>query len=32
MAEFNEYFDGRLEVVEWLRDGVPQQNKNRGRC
>ena len=30
MAEFNQYYDGRLEVVEWLRDGVPQHNKNRG--
>ena len=30
MAEFNRYYDGRLEVVEWLRDGVPQHNKNRG--
>jgi di/tricarboxylate transporter len=30
MAEFNQYYDGRLEVVEWLREGVPQHNKNRG--
>ena len=30
MADFNRYYDGRLEVVEWLRDGVPQHNKNRG--
>ena len=30
MADFNRYYDGRLEVVEWLRGGVPQHNKNRG--
>ena len=30
MADFNQYYDGRLEVVEWLRNGVPQHNKNRG--
>ena len=30
MADFNRYYDGRLEVVEWLRNGVPQHNKNRG--
>jgi di/tricarboxylate transporter len=30
MADFNRYYDTRLEVVEWLRDGVPQHNKNRG--
>jgi di/tricarboxylate transporter len=30
MADFNQYYDGRLEVVEWLRGGVPQHNKNRG--
>jgi di/tricarboxylate transporter len=30
MADFNQYYDNRLEVVEWLRDGVPQHNKNRG--
>lgn len=27
MTEFNRYYDGRLEVAEWLRDGVPQQDK-----
>ena len=30
MMDFNQYYDGRVEVVEWLRDGVPQHNKNRG--
>ena len=30
IADFNRYYDGRLEVVEWLRNGVPQHNKNRG--
>jgi di/tricarboxylate transporter len=30
MADFNRYYDTRLEVVEWLRDGVPQHNRNRG--
>jgi di/tricarboxylate transporter len=30
IADFNQYYDGRLEVVEWLRNGVPQHNKNRG--
>jgi di/tricarboxylate transporter len=30
MADFNQYYDGRLEVVEWLRNGVPQHNRNRG--
>jgi di/tricarboxylate transporter len=30
MADFNQYYENRLEVVEWLRDGVPQHNKNRG--
>ena len=30
MAAFNQYYDGRLEVVEWLRGGVPQHNKNLG--
>ena len=29
MAEFNRYYDGRLEVAEWLRDGVPQHNKGK---
>ena len=29
MAEFNRYYDGRLEVAEWLRGGVPQHNKGR---
>jgi di/tricarboxylate transporter len=29
MAEFNRYYDGRLEVAEWLREGVPQHNKGR---
>lgn len=26
LAEFNVHFKGRLEVVEWLRAGVPQRN------
>ncbi len=26
IAEFNRHFEGRLEVVEWLRGGVPQRN------
>ena len=30
IADFNRFYDGRLEVVEWLRNGVPQHNKNRG--
>ena len=30
MAEFNRYYDGRLEVAEWLRNGVPQHNKGKG--
>ncbi|MGH8243088.1 MAG: SLC13 family permease [Steroidobacteraceae bacterium] len=30
MMDFNRYYDGRLEVVEWLRNGVPQHNRNRG--
>ncbi len=29
MGEFNRYYDGRLEVAEWLRDGVPQHNKGK---
>jgi di/tricarboxylate transporter len=29
MAEFNRYYDGRLEVAEWLRNGVPQHNKGK---
>ncbi len=29
MAEFNRYYDGRLEVAEWLRGGVPQHNKGK---
>ena len=30
LAEFNVHFQGRLEVVEWLRDGVAQRNSGRG--
>ena len=30
MAEFNRFYDGRLEVAEWLRNGVPQHNKGKG--
>jgi di/tricarboxylate transporter len=29
MAEFNRYYDGRLEVAEWLRNGVPQHNRGK---
>ena len=29
MAEFNRYYDTRLEVAEWLRNGVPQHNKGK---
>jgi di/tricarboxylate transporter len=29
LAEFNVHFKGRLEVVEWLREGVPQRNAGR---
>jgi di/tricarboxylate transporter len=29
MAEFNRYYEGRLEVAEWLRGGVPQHNKGK---
>ncbi len=29
MAEFNRYYEGRLEVAEWLRNGVPQHNKGK---
>jgi di/tricarboxylate transporter len=26
IADFNRHFEGRLDVVEWLRGGVPQRN------
>ena len=29
MADFNRYYEGRLEVAEWLRGGVPQHNKGK---
>lgn len=29
IAEFNMHFEGRLDVVEWLRGGVPQRNTGR---
>ncbi len=29
LAEFNLHFQRRLEVVEWLRQGVPQRNAGR---
>ena len=30
LSAFNVHFQGRLEVVEWLRDGVAQRNSGRG--
>ena len=32
MAEFNRYYDGRLEVAEWLRNGVRQHDKGKASC
>src|SRR5690606_4498080 len=29
MAGLNRYYDGRLEVDEWMRAGVPQLNKGK---
>ncbi len=29
LDEFNAHFKGRLEVVEWLREGIPQRNAGR---
>ena len=30
ISEFNVHFQGRLEVVEWLREGIAQRNSGRG--
>lgn len=30
LSAFNVHFQGRIEVVEWLRDRVPQRNSGRG--